>query len=329
MEADKKEKRLYFKIGNHVISVLKSDYEKKVIDCSKVEILVWTENEPFYKFEHNDVAQTVAEQEEVLYLKGFETPESLIDEEIIEALKTRKKRKEKNMSYLIRTEDNIFEIECEKTINGQVFYIDTNFKKIGSKEEIKVVKQSGVEDVCDFYIKKSKEPGSDYVKTGNKYSDVLDEKQQQTKLELYDYFAMIWTKDKGPVCVAKVVDLDENGSPIWETVFQKEKVVFRELDFTENSWDKKCWEDKWIHLSLKEFLTDYSDCLSGDGSGTYIYSDGEKYYKGPEVDCHNCPWCDDGILIHQYDFGKIRIKEIEEALSIGKYKVVGVFWFGK
>ena len=95
MEADKKEKRLYFKAGNHIISVLKSDYESKVIDCSKVEILVWTENEPFYKFEHNDVAQIVAEQEEILHLKGFETPESLIDKEIIEALKSRKREREK------------------------------------------------------------------------------------------------------------------------------------------------------------------------------------------------------------------------------------------
>lgn len=87
------EKRLYFKIGNHVVSALKSDCEKQVIDCSKVEVLVWTREEPYYKFEHNDLAQHVAETEDIYRFEGFETPEGLIDQEILQVLK------EKAMTY--------------------------------------------------------------------------------------------------------------------------------------------------------------------------------------------------------------------------------------
>lgn len=81
------EKRLYFKIGNHVVSALKSDCEKQIIDCSKVEVLMWTREEPFYKFEHNDLAQHVAENEDIYRFEGFETPDSLIDQEILQILK--------------------------------------------------------------------------------------------------------------------------------------------------------------------------------------------------------------------------------------------------
>ena len=81
------ENRLYFKIGNHVVSALKSDCEKQVIDCNKVEVLVWTREEPFYKFEHNDLAQHIAENEDIYRFEGFETPDGLIDQEILQVLK--------------------------------------------------------------------------------------------------------------------------------------------------------------------------------------------------------------------------------------------------
>ena len=89
------EARLYFKVGNHIVSALKSDCEKQIIDCSQVRVLVWTTKEPYYKFEYNDLAQYIAENEDIYRFKGFNSPEPLIDKEIVAALKKRASLEEK------------------------------------------------------------------------------------------------------------------------------------------------------------------------------------------------------------------------------------------
>lgn len=80
---------LYFKVGSNVISAPKSDCDNKIIDCSQVKVLVWMPDRPFYKFEHNDLAQKIAEEEDIYRLEGFESPDLLIDKEIVETLEKR------------------------------------------------------------------------------------------------------------------------------------------------------------------------------------------------------------------------------------------------
>lgn len=83
------DKKVYTKINNHVVGISKEDLDNKLIDCSKVEVLVWAKEDPYYKFEHNDLAQSIAENDNFFGLEYFETPNELIDKEILEALKER------------------------------------------------------------------------------------------------------------------------------------------------------------------------------------------------------------------------------------------------
>ena len=228
------------------------------------------------------------------------------------------------MGYYIKTEDGIYRIEYIKEVDGEVCYFDDNFRKIGTEKTLKILKEGGIEDVCDFYIKKSKEEGNDYFEAGKNCVEILDEKYKKTNLKFYDYFAMAWVKGK-PICVAKVIGVDENGKPIWENTLQEKNNVFAELDLSDGSWDKKCWDDKWIHLSIKEFLDYYDECLSGDGSEVYIYSDGTKVYEL----LGECTWCDKWSVLKTSAFQEDGCENFKEKMSIGKYELIGVFWFNK
>lgn len=95
--------RLYFKVGSNVVSVPKEDMVNRTIDCASVEVLMWTEQEPFYKFEHNDLAQHIAENENLECFVGLETPDSLIDQEIIEILKKKAKNNEQDKTVFVYT----------------------------------------------------------------------------------------------------------------------------------------------------------------------------------------------------------------------------------
>ena len=92
------ENRLYFKIGSNVVSAPKEDCEKQVIDCSKVKVLMWLDEAPFYRFEHNSLAQHIAESEDIYCYDGHNSPDSLIDKDIIKALKKRLANK-KTITY--------------------------------------------------------------------------------------------------------------------------------------------------------------------------------------------------------------------------------------
>ena len=83
------DKKVYTKINNHVVGISKEDLDNKLVDCSKVEVLVWIKEDPYYKFEHNDLAQSIAENDNLFGLEYFETPNELIDKEILKALKER------------------------------------------------------------------------------------------------------------------------------------------------------------------------------------------------------------------------------------------------
>jgi len=86
--------RLYFKVGTNVVSVPKEDLANQIIDCDKVEVLMWTKEKPFYKFEHNDLAQHIAETENIADFDGFDVPDSLIDQEIVGVLKKQWEKKQ-------------------------------------------------------------------------------------------------------------------------------------------------------------------------------------------------------------------------------------------
>lgn len=90
-----KENCLYFKVGTNVVSVPEEDFVNHVVNCANVKVLMWTKQEPFYKFEHNDLAQHIAETENMECLEGLQTPDSLIDYEIIDVLKKMAEKKPK------------------------------------------------------------------------------------------------------------------------------------------------------------------------------------------------------------------------------------------
>lgn len=103
----------------------------------------------------------------------------------------------------IRTKDGIFEVT-----NEQERYFNIKIKGFGGAPMYKemVIKQADtIEELCDVFIKKSKELGNDYFNISTDAFTVFDKKYENYKkwFEHYDYYGAIWT-DKGLIYVAKM-----------------------------------------------------------------------------------------------------------------------------
>lgn len=65
-----------------------------------------------------------------------------------------------------------------------------------------------IEELCDAFVKKSKEIGNDYFEIGKNALDIFDRKYHKEDLEHYAYYGAIWT-DKGLIYVVKMNDKGE------------------------------------------------------------------------------------------------------------------------
>lgn len=76
-----------------------------------------------------------------------------------------------------------------------------NLDNIGGIEIIKT--SDTIEELCDVFVKKSKETWNNYFKIGGDAFYIFDRKYYKEDLEHYDYYGAIWT-DKGLIYVAKM-----------------------------------------------------------------------------------------------------------------------------
>ena len=85
---------------------------------------------------------------------------------------------------------------------------DTHFIKDfdNFKTKNKIIKESdNLEDLCDVFVKKSKEVGNDFFDIGTDMFITFDMKcyDYEKWFDVYDYYGAIWT-DKGLIYVAKM-----------------------------------------------------------------------------------------------------------------------------
>lgn len=107
------------------------------------------------------------------------------------------------MNRFIRTKDGeVFELlGQEKRLYGDFISIDHKHYRYDC-----VIKQADrLEELCDVFIKKSKEPGNNYFVIGDDPFYICDIKFEAYKklMDVYDYYGAIWTKD-GIKFVAKL-----------------------------------------------------------------------------------------------------------------------------
>lgn len=106
------------------------------------------------------------------------------------------------MKY-IRVYEGYYEQEYITTYQEHCEYV-AGLQDSGFDFEGCVVKQADtIEELCDVYVKKSREVGNDYFEVGKDAFEVFDRKYQREDLEHYDYYGAIWT-DKGLIYVAKM-----------------------------------------------------------------------------------------------------------------------------
>ena len=113
--------------------------------------------------------------------------------------------------YIVADDGKIYDkfgIDLEKKKVGVLncYYIEEEYCRIlYEKEDFDKLKQSDtIEELCDVFVKKSKEEGNDFFDIGTDMFRIFDIKYYNYKkwFDVYDYYGAIWT-DKGLIYVAK------------------------------------------------------------------------------------------------------------------------------
>lgn len=105
------------------------------------------------------------------------------------------------MKY-IRTKDGIYEpIHYEDQLIEAEYYLDHENNLIDERD---IIKQADtIEELCDEFVKKSKQTWNNYFVIGEDALRIFDRKYHKEDLVHYDYYGAIWT-DKGLIYVAKM-----------------------------------------------------------------------------------------------------------------------------
>lgn len=113
------------------------------------------------------------------------------------------------MKKYIRTKDNIYELnphdyESPMCVDGETLTTCVYTKNHEWVAKSDIIKQADtIKELCDEFVKKSKEIGNDYFEIGKNAFVIFDRKYHKEDLEHYNYYGAIWT-DKGLIYVAKM-----------------------------------------------------------------------------------------------------------------------------
>lgn len=119
----------------------------------------------------------------------------------------------------IRTKNGVYELRGDYRLvneNGTLLLVWVNEKVLektrgkswNNGHNVVIAQADTIEELCDEFVKKSKEIGNNYVEIGKNAFEILDKKYHKENLEHYNYYGAIWT-DKGLIYVAKMNDKGE------------------------------------------------------------------------------------------------------------------------
>ena len=102
-------------------------------------------------------------------------------------------------AYYLKEDGSLICYEIGKDERGEPIMVDANL----------VIKATDtIEELCDEYVKKSKENKNDFFEISKDYLKIFDRKYHKEDLEHYNYYGAIWT-EKGLIYVAKMNEKGE------------------------------------------------------------------------------------------------------------------------
>lgn len=102
-----------------------------------------------------------------------------------------------------RLKDGVYKIIHDWRISELVLLEQESGIRFYMPTKAVIAKGDTIEELCDLFIKKSKEEGNDYFEIGKDPIQIFDKIYDKTDLQHYDYYGAIWTP-KGLEFVAQM-----------------------------------------------------------------------------------------------------------------------------
>ena len=116
------------------------------------------------------------------------------------------------MKYIRTKDGHVFEAEKDLWLYGRSrveAVIDMQGNVIDVTSQDNILKEADtIEELCDAFVKKSKEQGNDYFVIDTDANIVFDRKYRKTDLTNYNHYGAIFT-EQGLIYVAKINEKGE------------------------------------------------------------------------------------------------------------------------